>query len=87
MSLVVVGTSLAPRDQEKAWNKITCVNVTSNIITERLISEPAEQSFLGRGGAPATSYAPSAPRPPAAEVVTGLDLRDPSQTAIGRERG
>ena len=50
MSPVVVGTSLAPRDQEKAWNKITCVNVTSNIITERLISEPAEQSFLGRGG-------------------------------------
>ena len=83
MSPVVVGTSLAPRDQEKACNKITCVNK----IAERLISEPAEQSFLGRGGAPATSYSPSAPRPPAAEVVTGLDLRDPSQTAIGRERG
>ena len=74
MSPVVVGTSLAPRDPGIR-------------IAERLISEPAEQSFLGRGGAPATSYAPSAPRPPAAEVVTGLDLRDPSQTAIGRERG
>ena len=85
MSPVVVGTSLAPRDQEKACNKITCVNVYK--IAERLISEPAEQSFLGRGGAPATSYAPSAPRPPAAEVVTGLDLRDPNLTAFGRERG
>lgn len=81
MSPVVVGTSLAPRDQEKACNSTKSRGISvciEDIITERLISEPAEQSFLGRGGAPATSYAPSAPRPPAAEVVTGLDLRDPS---------
>ena len=64
MSPVVVGTSLAPRDQEKACNKITCVNK----IAERLISELS--NLFSRGGAPATSYAPSAPRPPAAEVVT-----------------
>ena len=77
MSPVVVGTSLAPRDPGKRMEKC--------FFAERLISELS--NLFSRGGAPATSYAPSAPRPPAAEVVTGLDLRDPSQTAIGRERG